>query len=127
MNYLRTADAALPLNRGILRTVRVNIPEGTLLNPTSVAATGVRRASGYRVSDAVLGALSHAVPHQIPAAGAGGAAIILFSHLDPSSGTYKVNVLQPMAGGSGARPTKMQGSTACTSRRAPCATCRRRV
>jgi len=54
----------------------------------------------------VLGALSKAMPHQIPAAGAGGAAIILFSHLDPSKGTYKVHVLQPRAGGSGARPTK---------------------
>ena len=106
VNYLRTADRALPLNRGILRSVDVKIPSGTLLNPTSVAATGVRHATGYRVSDAVLGALSKAVPQQIPAAGAGGAAIILFSHLDPKTGTYRVNVLQPMAGGSGARPTK---------------------
>ena len=52
----------------------------------------------------MLGALSQAVPAAIPAAGAGQVAIVLFSHIDPSTGTYKVSVLQPMQGGSGARP-----------------------
>jgi N-methylhydantoinase B len=33
-------------------------------------------------------------------------AIVLFSHIDPSTGGYKVSVLQPMQGGSGGRPTK---------------------
>jgi N-methylhydantoinase B len=106
VNYLRTADRSLPLNKGILRSVKVNIPQGTILNPTRNAATGVRHASGYRVSDAMLGALSRAVPEQIPSAGAGGTAIILMSRQDPRRGHYTVNVLQPMAGGSGARPTK---------------------
>jgi N-methylhydantoinase B len=106
VNYLRTSDRALPVNRGILRSVRVHIPEGTFLNPTAFAASGVRHATGYRVSDAVLGALSQAVPERIPAAGAGQVAIVLFSHLEPRTGSYKVSVLQPMQGGSGARPTK---------------------
>jgi N-methylhydantoinase B len=54
----------------------------------------------------VLGALSQAMPQQIPAAGAGQVAIVLLSHLDGETGTYKVNVLQPMQGGCGGRPTK---------------------
>jgi N-methylhydantoinase B len=106
VNFLRTSDRALPLNRGILRSVKVNIPEGSFLNPTPFVATGVRHATGYRVSDAVLGALSQAVPERIPAAGAGQVAIILYSHLDPRTGGYSVNVLQPMQGGCGGRPTK---------------------
>ena len=106
VNFLRTSDRALPLNRGILRSVRVKIPEGSFLNPTPFVATGVRHATGYRVSDAVLGALSQAVPERIPAAGAGQVAIILYSHLDPRTGGYGVNVLQPMQGGCGGRPTK---------------------
>jgi len=106
VNYLRTTDRSLPLNRGILRPVRVTVPPGSLLNPLPFVATGVRHAAGYRVSDAVLGALSRAVPGQIPAAGAGQVAIVLLSHLDPDTGQYKVNVLQPMQGGSGGRPTK---------------------
>ena len=106
VNYLRTSNRALPMNRGLLRSVRVQIPTGTLLNPTSFAATGVRHTTGYRVSDVVLGALSQAVWQQIPAAGAGQASIVLFSHFDHNTGGYKVNVLQPMAGGSGARPNK---------------------
>src|SRR5580700_870950 len=106
VNFLRTSDRALPLNRGILRSVSVRIPEGSLLNPSPVAASGVRHATGYRVADVVLGALSQAVPQSIPAAGAGGAAIVLLSHLDPTTGAYKVSVLQPIQGGCGARPSK---------------------
>jgi N-methylhydantoinase B len=106
VNFLRTSDRSLPLNRGILRSVSVKIPEGTLLNPSPVAASGVRHTTGYRVADAVLGALSQAVPQSIPAAGAGQVAIVLFSHLDPETGAYKVSVLQPMQGGCGGRPTK---------------------
>ncbi len=106
VNYLRTTDRSLPLNRGILRPVSVTAPKGSLLNPTPGVATGVRHATGYRVSDAVLGALSQGVPRQIPAAGAGQVAIVLLAHLDPENGNYKVNVLQPMQGGCGGRPTK---------------------
>ena len=105
VNYLRTSDPTLPLNRGILRTTQVRAPYGSVLNPSPTAATGVRHATGYRVADAVLGALSQPVPGAIPAAGAGQVAIVLFSHIDPATGTYKVSVLQPMQGGSGARPT----------------------
>lgn len=106
VNFLRTSDRALPLNRGILRSVKVHIPEGTLLNPAPFVATGVRHTTGYRVSDCVLGALSQAVPERIPAAGAGQVAIVLYSHLNPLSGGYNVSVLQPMQGGCGGRPTK---------------------
>ncbi|HTZ37831.1 MAG TPA: hydantoinase B/oxoprolinase family protein [Stellaceae bacterium] len=106
VNFLRTSDRGLPLNRGILRSVSVRIPEGSVLNPTPIAPSGVRHATGYRVADAVLGALAQAVPESIPTAGAGGASIVLFSHLDPKSGAYKVNVLQPVQGGCGGRPTK---------------------
>ncbi|MGF7162868.1 N-methylhydantoinase B [Rhodoligotrophos appendicifer] len=106
VNFLRTTDPSLPLNRGILRSTSVKAPPGSVLNPTATAATGVRHTTGYRVADAVLGALSQAVPDAIPAAGAGQVAIVLFSHLDPSTGNYMVSVLQPMQGGSGARPIK---------------------
>lgn len=106
VNFLRTSDRALPVNRGILRSVSVKIPEGTLLNPAPFVATGVRHTTGYRVSDAVLGALAQAAPARIPAAGAGQVAIVLYSHLDSRTGGYRVNVLQPMQGGCGGRPTK---------------------
>jgi len=106
VNYLRTTDSTLPLNRGILRPVSVTVPEGSVLNPLPFAASGARHTTGYRVSDSVLGALSQAVPERILAAGAGQVAIVLLSHLDPHTGAYKVNVLQPMQGGSGGRPTK---------------------
>ncbi len=106
VNFLRTSDPHLPLNRGILRSTSVEVPQGSVLNPTATAATGVRHTTGYRVADAVLGALSQAVPNAIPAAGAGQVAIVLFSYIDPATGGYQVSVLQPMQGGSGGRPSK---------------------
>src|SRR5581483_4614325 len=106
VNYLRTTDSTLPLNRGILRPVSVTVPEGSVLNPLPFAASGARHTTGYRVSDSVLGALSQAVPERILAAGAGQVAIVLLSHLDPHTGAYNVSVLQPMQGGCGGRPTK---------------------
>jgi N-methylhydantoinase B len=106
VNFLRTMDRALPYNRGILRPVTVSVPEGSLLNPQPLAASGVRHTTGYRVKDAVLGALAQAMGGQIPACDSGQAAIILLSSPDPATGRYRLNVLQPMLGGSGARSTK---------------------
>jgi N-methylhydantoinase B len=42
----------------------------------------------------------------LPAAGSGMLGVSLLSYIDPRTGETKVNVLQPMWGGSGARPTK---------------------
>ena len=39
VNYLRTTDRSLPLNRGILRPVSVTVPKGSLLNPLPFVAT----------------------------------------------------------------------------------------
>lgn len=104
--YLRTTDGKLALNRGILRPVSVNVPAGSILNASPMAATGVRHAAAYRVSDAILGALSIPKGEQIPAANAGHLAIVMHSHLDTARGDYRVGVLQPLQGGSGGRPTK---------------------
>lgn len=105
VNFLRTTDPALPYNRGILRPVTVSVPYGSLLNPDPTAASGVRHAAGYRVKDAVLGALAQAIGGQIPASDSGGG-VVLLSWLDSSTGRYRVSALQPTVGGSGARSTK---------------------
>src|SRR5262249_22510132 len=94
------------LNRGMLRPVTVDVPKGSLLNPLPFVATGVRHATGYRVSDSVLGALSQAVPARIPAAGAGQGGVGRLSHLRAPLRHYQVNVLEPMQGGCGGRPSK---------------------
>jgi len=82
------------------------VPEGTILNPTRFAATGIRYTTALRISDVVMGALSQAVPERIPAAGAGQFGLLTLSDLEPESGTYVVHVLEPLQGGSGGRPGK---------------------
>lgn len=106
VNFLRTSDPYIPFNRGMVRPVSVKIPEGSLLNPTKFAATGVRYGTALRVSDIVMGALSKAVPDRIPAAGSGQLGILTLSDLDSQTGGYKLHILEPLQGGSGGRPNK---------------------
>jgi len=104
LNYFRTLDPASPYNSGLVRPIELRIPEGTILNPDVESAYGVRAATMYRVLDIVMGAMAQAVPQIIPAAGAGGIAIILLAGYDPETGERRVEVAQPLTGGSGARP-----------------------
>jgi hypothetical protein len=62
---MRTSDRALLLNRGIPRSVRVQIPEGR--SSTRHRLSLEASATGYRISDAILGALSQTVPDRIQA------------------------------------------------------------
>lgn len=106
VNFLRTSDPGIPFNRGMVRPIAVKVPEGTILNPTRFAATGIRYTTALRVSDVVMGALSQMAPERIPAAGAGQFGLLTLSDLEPDTGTYVVHVLEPLQGGSGGRPGK---------------------
>jgi len=114
-NFFHSVDKSAPLNRGMVRPVRVTIPRGTIINPEKYAAVGVRFATAVRVMDIIIAALSLAIDSSasggegsgiLPAAGSGMLGVSLLSYIDPRTGETKVNVLQPMWGGSGARPTK---------------------
>ena len=72
----------LPNSEGYMRPIQVVAPAGTIMNPLAPAACGARGITGFRVLDALLGALSQAVPDRVPAAGEGGPSI-------PSIGGYQ--------------------------------------
>jgi N-methylhydantoinase B len=105
LNHFRTRDPAIPYNSGLLRPVELRIPPGSLLNPEPGAACGVRAATMFRVLDCLLGCLTQALPAAAPAAGSGAIAIVLLSVLDPVTGERRVEVAQPLNGGSGGRPS----------------------
>jgi len=114
-NFFHSVDKSAPLNRGMVRPVRITIPRGTIINPERYAAVGVRFATAVRVMDIIIAALSLAVDATrgagegrgiLPSAGSGMLGVSLLSYIDGRTGETKVNVLQPMWGGSGARPTK---------------------
>lgn len=104
VNYFRSVRPAIPYNSGMLRPVHTRIPSGSVLNPRSRAAVGIRAATMHRVYDTVLGALAQAMPHAIPAAGSGQGAIPAVAVPDPDTAEVRVSVVQPLVGGSGGRP-----------------------
>src|SRR5258705_3665441 len=106
VNYFATRDRTIPLNAGVLRRVRMTLPEGSVVNPKFPAACGVRYATVLRIYDAVLGALARAVPEDIPAASAGQGCMVALSLPDPAAGRRHVTVIEPMIGGGGGRPAR---------------------
>ena len=94
----------IPNTSGIFRPIRVIAPEGSILNPVMPAASGMRGVVGFRLSDALFGALAQVVPEKVPAAGEGGNSLVII-------GGYRKNreafvMFDLMAGTWGARPTK---------------------
>jgi len=69
----------IPNNAGVFRCIKVSVPEGCVLNPLPPAAVAARALTGYRVFDAMLGALAQIVPDRIPAAGEGGNTVVCLS------------------------------------------------
>ncbi|MBY0009667.1 hydantoinase B/oxoprolinase family protein [Paenibacillus typhae] len=106
IRYFRTIDPTIPWNSGMVRMVSNYAPPASLLNPQPMAAVGARAATFIRVMDVITGALSQAQADKVPAAGAGQACIVMMAMTDPADGKSKVGVIQPVCGGSGARPMK---------------------
>ncbi len=65
-------DSDAPANAGFFRPITVKAPAGCLVNPNPPSAVAARGVSGFRVIDAMFGALAQAVPHRVRAAGEGG-------------------------------------------------------
>ena len=59
-----------------MRPIHINAPVGTIVNPVLPAACGARGVIGYRVFDAVMGALAQVVPENVIAPGEGGPTLI---------------------------------------------------
>ncbi len=75
-------DAEIPHADGFNRPIHIQAPEGTVVNPVLPAACGARGITGFRIMDAVAGALAQAVPHRVPADGDGGNSIISIGGYD---------------------------------------------
>src|SRR5258708_20996544 len=93
-NFFHSVDKSAPLNRGMVRPVRVTIPRGTIINPEKYAAVGVRFATAVRVMDIIIAALSLAIDSaasgvagsgSLPAAGSGmlGGSLLSYIHARP--------------------------------------------
>jgi N-methylhydantoinase B len=94
----------IPNNEGVFRCVDVKAPTASILNPVLPAPCAARALTGYRVMDAVFGALAQAVPDRVPAAGEGGNTVV-------SLGGYREDrtpfvIVDMLCGAWGGRPSK---------------------
>ncbi len=62
----------MPNNEGYFRAIRVLAPPGTIVNPLLPAPVAARGLTGYRIANAVMGALAQVAPERVPACESGG-------------------------------------------------------
>jgi N-methylhydantoinase B len=97
-------DRTIPNNGGFFRPMKVTAPEGTILNMTMPSACAARGLTGFRMVDAVLGALAQAIPNRVLAACEGGLTVISIGGYDEKRHPF---VLVDMAAGAwGGRPDR---------------------
>ena len=104
VNWVCTQEPNIAYNAGLVRPMKVHIPEGTILTPSPGAAYGARYSTSHKVCDVTVGALAQAVPYELPATASGQGSILLVSVPDFQTGGNKVSVVQPIVGGAGGRP-----------------------
>jgi len=96
----------VPATSGLMRSIRVIAPLGTVVNakpPAAVAGGNVE--TSQRIVDVLLKALAQAIPERIPAAAAGTMNNLTIGGIDPRSGEAFA-YYETIAGGMGARSTK---------------------
>lgn len=69
----------IPNCHGFERVVTVTAPKGTVINSVHPAPCGARGITGYRVIDAMFGALSQPLPDRVTADGMGGSTVPTFA------------------------------------------------
>ena len=100
-------DEQVPATSGLMRTIRVIAPEGTIVNalpPAAVAGGNVE--TSQRIVDTLFKALSRALPSRIPAASQGTMNNFTFGGSDPRPrrGGSPFAYYETIAGGTGGGP-----------------------
>jgi len=99
-------DPGMSANSGFFEAIGIAAPEGTIVNPRSGAAVGVRIDTAQKIADAVIGALSQVVPPERVVAGSHAVnSGLIFSGYDPIRRRDFVFV-ETFGGGGGARAGK---------------------
>jgi len=98
-------DEQVPATSGLMRTIRVNAPPGTIVNalpPAAVAGGNVE--TSQRIVDTLLRALARAIPSRIPAASQGSMNNLTFGGRDPRRNNEHFAYYETIAGGTGGGP-----------------------
>jgi N-methylhydantoinase B len=97
-------DPEIPPNEGCYQPIDIDVPDGSLLDPTPPAAVvGGNVETSQRVMDVVLSAFAEAIPERVPAQGQGTMNNLIIGGRDGEDGfTY----YETIGGGFGARPDR---------------------
>jgi 5-oxoprolinase (ATP-hydrolysing) len=100
---MSAVSSHIPTSSGAFRPVNVITKPGTVAHVVMPAASTMRGVTGFRMFDAVNGALAQLIPHRIPAAGEGGNSLAIFAGKRPDGEPFIYFEL--VVGTWGARPT----------------------
>ena len=100
---MSAVSSEIPTTSGAFRPVKVVTKPGTVAHVVMPAASTMRGVTGFRMFDAVNGALAQLIPHRVPAAGEGGNTLAIFAGKDPAGEPFIYFEL--VVGTWGARPT----------------------
>src|SRR5205085_1355826 len=67
----------VPNTAGMFRPLRVIAPEGSVVNVSMPGASSMRGITGFRMADAIFGALAKMLPDRVYAAGEGGNSLVI--------------------------------------------------
>jgi N-methylhydantoinase B len=94
----------IPLNDGFIKTISIEAPIGTLVNPIKPAPVAAGNLeTSQRIVDVIYLALSEALPDRIPAAGNGSMNNLMMGGVHPETGRMWA-FYETIGGGDGARP-----------------------
>ena len=105
---LISEQGAVPAAAGLMRPVRLVLPENSVVNASPPAAVaGGNVETSQRMVDVLLRALAKAVPQRVPAASSGTMNNLTIGGIDDrQGGTTPFAYYETIAGGMGARPGK---------------------
>jgi len=104
-NFVVTKSEAIHINAGIQRCIDLVLPEASVVNARFPAACGMRFTTAMRIHDLVVGALSQALPGEVPAGG-GNTVVISYISTSELGATGRVVVANPVPGGSAGGPDR---------------------
>ena len=94
----------IPNNAGVFRAIDVKAPDASIVNPKLPAAVAARALTGYRIVDAMFGALAQIVPDRVPAAGEGGNTVVCLGGYREDGSPFII--VDMICGAWGGRPDK---------------------
>lgn len=96
-------DEQVPATSGLMRSIRVIAPKGTIINAEVPAAlAGGNVETSQRIVDVLLKALARAIPSRVPAASQGTMNNLTFGGKDPRRNGEPFTYYETIAGGTGA-------------------------